>query len=189
MMNVEDIPQMFQFSVKTTEADKTEDAKRQMLTMKHQLMAQYMQQAMQVVQMLDSPQIQQMPTVREFVAQMYVALTKLMEESLELFNVDKTADYLPDYQMQELQLQFLDIMRQPQIMQMKEQLEGMRSGGQSVGGEAGGTGISPPGYTAGENAPGNAGNQANPAVAGPPGAGGGGGPVAQQPGPGTPGPR
>jgi hypothetical protein len=160
-----------------------------MLTMKHQLMMQYMQQAMQVVQMLDSPQVQQMPTVREFVAQMYVALTKLMEETLALFDVDKPEDYLPNYEMQELMLQVSDIMRQPQIAAIKQQIEGAKGEGSGVGGEAGGAGVYAPGYTAGEDAAGNAGGEANPAMARGPAGGGGGGPVAQQPGPGAPGPR
>lgn len=188
-MDVEDIPQMFQFVVKTTDADKTDDAKRQMLTMKHQLMAQYMQQAMQVVQMLDNPQVQQMPTVKEFVAQMYVALTKLMEESLKLFDVDNPDDYLPDYRMQEIMLQVQDLMRGQQVAMLKDQMEVMRNGRQGTEGNPGGAGVYRPGYTAGEDVAGDAGSAGSPAVAGGPAGGGSRGPVAQQPGAGVAGPR
>lgn len=187
-MNVEDIPQMFQFSVKTTEADKTEDAKRQMLMMKHQLMAQYMQQAMQVVQMLDSPQIQQMPTVKEFVTQMYVALTKLMEESLGLFDVDKPSDYLPNYELQEIALQISDIMKDQQAAMIRQRMEGMTGDGRGTEGAAGGSRPYTPGYTGGENAAGNAGGAGGQPMAGSGGGPGGGGVVAQRPGPGVAGP-
>ena len=159
MMDVEDLPQTFQFSVKTTEADKTEDARRQFLSMKHQLMSQYMQQGMQVVQMLDSPQVQQMPTLREFLLKMYVAQTNLMEESLALFDVQKAEEYLPNVESQELMLQIIETMRAPQIAAAKRQLEEAHSGeGQGASGPAGESGIFRPGLTAGENDSGNAGN-------------------------------
>src|SRR6056297_2088395 len=187
-MNVEDIPQRFQFSVKTTEADKTEDAKRQFLSMKHQLMSQYMQQAMQAVQMLDSPQIQQMPTMREFLLKMYVAQTKLMEESLDLFDVSKTEDYLPNVESQELMLSIMETMRAPQLAAARQRLEEVRSGeGQATGGEAGDSGVFDPGYTGAENAAGDAGGAGAGQMAGGQAGGGAGGPVAQQPGPGAPG--
>ena len=187
-MDVEDIPQMFQFSVKTTEADKTDDAKRQMLMMKHQLMAQYMQQAMEVVQMLDNPQVQQMPTVKEFVTQMYVALTKLMEESLGLFDVDKPSDYLPNYEMQEIMLQINDFMKSEQVMKIRSQFEGVKNGRQGISEPPGGTGVYQPGYTEGENVAGDAGGPGVSKVVGGPAPSRRGGPTTQPPGPGVAGP-
>ena len=187
MMDVEDIPQLFHLSVKTTDADKTDDARRQMLTMKHQLMMQYMQQGMQIVQMLDNPQVQQMPTVLEFVSRMYVSMTKLMEETLDLFDVEKTEDYLPNYEQQEVMLEIIEMMRQPQIAAAKQQLEAQREG-QGVGGQATGLGDWQPGYTAGEGAAGEPGGPGSDGMAPPSGGGGYGGAPAQQPGPGAPGP-
>lgn len=184
-MNVEDVPQQFQFTVKTTEADKTEDAKRQFLMMKHQLMGQYMQQAMQVVQMLDTPQVQQMPNMREFVAQMYVAQTKLMEESLALFDVENTDEYLPNVEAMSLGLELMDVMRKPQIAQLKQRLEEARGEGSGIEGQAGQPRVFRPGYTAGEDTAGDAGDEAAGPVAPRTGAGGGGGPAAQQPGAGV----
>jgi len=156
--------------------------------MKHQLMSQYMQQAMQAVQMLDSPQIQQMPTMREFLLKMYVAQTKLMEESLDLFDVSKTEDYLPNVESQELMLSIMETMRAPQIAAARQRLEEVRSGeGQATGGEAGDSGVFDPGYTGAENAAGDAGGAGAGQMAGGQAGGGAGGPVAQQPGPSAPG--
>lgn len=188
-MDVEDIPQMFQFSVRTTEADKTDDARRQFLMMKHQLMSQYIQQAQQMVMMLDNPQMQQMENARTFTMKMYVALTRLMEETLGLFDVDDAGEYLPNVEKFELGLEIMEMMQAPQLAQARQQLKEARGEGQGTTGEAEDVGIYQPGYTAGENAAGDAGNQGGPPVAPGQGGGGNGGPTPQQPQPGVAGPR
>jgi hypothetical protein len=188
-MDVEDIPQMFHFNVMTTEADKTDDARRQFLMTKHQLMAQYIQQAQQMVMMMDNPQMQQMPNAREFTMKMYVALTQLMEETLGLFDVENTDDYLPNVEKTQVALDIMEAMQAPQIAAAKRQLEEVRGEGQGASAESGESGVFQPGYTADENAAGDAGDQGAGAVA--PGQGGGGnvGPAPQQPGQGATGPR
>ena len=140
-MPVEEIPQLFMLTVKTTEADKTEDARRQFLMTRQQLYSMYIQQAMEIVQMMDNPQVQQMPNFSEFINKVYVGLTKQMEETLELFDVSRTGDYIPDVEMMATMLELMEVVRQPMVAQAKEQLRSLKGEQEGSRGSTGQPGI------------------------------------------------
>jgi hypothetical protein len=191
MMNVEDIPMTFQFVVRSTPADETQDAKRQMVLTKMQLYTQYFQTAMQIQQMMASPQMP--PEMQAFIQKMFVGMTNITEETLKLYDVDNVDDLLPNVRHQELMLELMEEMRKPQIEQMEQALRRMKDGGQM--GDAGeGMGPYDPGLAGpvgAERQPGMGGGPGVPsgAAGGIPQAAGRGRP--QQPGPaagGVPGP-
>lgn len=183
MMSIEDVSLKFKFSVHATKVDETEDAKRQMLMVKQQMFTMYTQQAMQLQQVLANPQLP--AEMKEFITQLYVGQTKLMEEALTLYDVDNVSDYLPSIRMQELMLQMVELQRQPMIAQLEDQMRratgedgsgyGMDTGsGPGMGGPNGGAGVGPaqrlPG-PGGGGIPGQAGAggapRGNPPVGGP----------------------
>lgn len=187
-MDVEDVALRFHFMVKTTEADKTDDARRQFLMQRQQMYAMYIQQAMGMMQIVANPDPAMEP-LKEFAMRIVVGLTKQMEETLQLFNVDQTEDYLPAMEGQALMLELMQLMQQPQIEQVRKQVEAAKGGTyEGRTSESEGTGVYRPGYTANEGTDGEPGGQSPVAMAGRPAgssggsvSGGPGGPGAQPP--------
>lgn len=164
MMSVEDVPLTFQFTVKSTPADETQDAKRQMVLTKMQLYMQYFQTAMQIQEMLASPQLPQ--ELREFMQKMFVGMTNITEETLKLYDVDNIDELLPNVKHQELMLEMLEQMRKPQVEQMEQTLRRMKDGRQ-MGAAGPGMESYAPGYTRA------VGTEREPGVGGPQGVPGG----------------
>jgi hypothetical protein len=145
-MNVEDIPEKFTFIVESTRPDETEDAKRQLLMTKMQLYNQFIQQAMQLQMMFMQAQE---PEFKNFVGQLIVGMSKLMEDTLMLLDTKNPGDYIPMYDNIELMVNMLKVMQKPQIEQMKARLEEMENGELS-GSSRIPVGHQTPGYTANE---------------------------------------
>lgn len=94
-LNVEDIPEVFNFSVWTTDIDKTEDAKQRGMMMMFQLYMQYGQQIFQLLPILADPKANVPPMIKEAAAKFVVGGTKLMEEAFEGLGEQEASKFLP----------------------------------------------------------------------------------------------
>lgn len=115
-MKVEDIPSRFQFTVKTTDINRTEDAKRQNLLTLTQLYAAYykditgtlMQAFMPIPAGPGQPPIQLPPTVKSVLMRHFTGATRMMSKVLKYFGEDETDQYLPNFRKMEMLLNALD---------------------------------------------------------------------------------
>jgi hypothetical protein len=165
-MKVEDIPFAFKFEVKTTEEEKSEDAKRTGIMMLTQLYSMYYKELLQLMPLLMNPQM--LPEVKAFVSKYFVGRTKLMEQTLQMFGETNSSAYVPYVKDLEFQANLLDIMKESMMERMYGESVGMVQGGGLPVVPAGGVG-----QTTGQGAP--AGVEGNPMGAGavPPGSPGG----------------
>ena len=130
-MDVEDIPLRFQFLVKSTRVDETNDAKRQVVLTQMQLYTQYFQTAMQIKMMMADPQLP--PDVKEFMQKMFVGMTLLTEESLKLYNVDNTDELLPAVEHARIMEKLMAAAREPQMETLRQALRELQDGRNTVG--------------------------------------------------------
>jgi hypothetical protein len=147
-MNVEDIPMEFQFTMRSTEVDETDDAKRQQMAMQMQMYVQGMMTVMQLKGQIENPQVP--PGVKELANYTAVGIVKLLEETLRLLSVENADEMLPDVEKEALMLELLETMKQPEIKDLERALERLeRYGNQAQGGPVqeigGGPGIGGPG--------------------------------------------
>lgn len=156
-MRVEDIPFAFKFEVKTTEEEKSEDAKRTGIMMLTQLYSMYYKELLQLMPLLMNPQM--MPEVKAFVSKYFVGRTKLMEQTLQMFGETNSSAYVPYVKDLEFQANLLDIMKESMMERMYGESMGMVQGGGLPVVPAGGVG-----QAAGQGAP--AGFEGNPMGAG-----------------------
>jgi hypothetical protein len=122
-MNVEDIPLNFAFSVKMTDPDKTEDAKRETLLVVNQLYDQYFQSIFGLLM-----QTQQTQQAMEIAAQYYVGKNKLMDEMINLLSDVNADDLLPFYKDLEYMITLNENAKESALVRLKAQLEGERNG-------------------------------------------------------------
>ncbi len=91
----DEIPRNFKMTVKVTDLDRTEDAKRQSLLTATQLYAQYAERLIPLVQMLSVPQVQQMPQMFDLLMSVFIGATRMMEETFKDFGIDDPRTFLP----------------------------------------------------------------------------------------------
>jgi hypothetical protein len=89
-LNVEDIPTRFKFSVKTTEINKTDEAKRQALLTLTQLYSMYGEQFFNLANIA-----LQMPQMQQYAMEFMEGASKLMKKIFESFGEEHTDQYLP----------------------------------------------------------------------------------------------
>lgn len=131
---LEEIPTRFQFSVQTTEPEKTEDAKRQNVLTLTQLYSVYIEKMMQLAMMMENPQLP--PKVKEMLTNFYVGQTKLMEKTLGMFEEGLDEDaYLPYVKDLEMMIEHIEAMKDRQVEAVKNvQGNGQRMGIEGAGG-------------------------------------------------------
>lgn len=137
-MSIEDVPLRVGMSVKTTEVQKSEDAKRQNLMAMNQLYSMYGQEMMQYIQVLSSPEVPQ--EIKEFAMRVYLGKTKVMEETLELFGTDNTEDFVPYVRDVEMMLEMVDSQKRAITEQLSMQLRNGGGVNGQMAGAAGATG-------------------------------------------------
>lgn len=163
-LKVEDLPTKFQFTVRTTDINKTDESRKQSFMMASQLYQQYTQSAMQTLMMKANPQVAQMPEIAELLNSTYIGQTLMAAKVLEFFDVGNPDDFLPYVEHVKVQLRMMDQMKEQQTMAMKEALSGsQQSAGPDTGsalgsqGVAGGFGGGPGQGLGGQGVPGMAG--------------------------------
>jgi len=94
-MNVEDIPQMFNFKVWTTDIEKTQEAKQRAMIMMAQMYMQYGQQMFSILPILADPEAKVPPMIKEAAAKFITGGTALMEEIFKGLGEQDAQRFLP----------------------------------------------------------------------------------------------
>jgi len=128
-MNVEDIATKFRFIVKSTELDKTDEARKQNYLAGSQMYGQYAQKMLELqntIQMAQQGMPQQgippNPQLAELALRMYVGATKFMTKTFEYFDVGDPSSYFPYVGDMELQLKMQDEQKKLAVQQQKESM-------------------------------------------------------------------
>ncbi len=102
---VDEIPRRINFTVRTSEADETFDAKRDNLLMLAQITTAAQQQLMPLAQMLLGPQgeklMKEAPAFFQYLNDTFVGNWKLLREVYELAGEEDVENYVPDMKRQE----------------------------------------------------------------------------------------
>jgi hypothetical protein len=161
---IDEIPLKVQFQVRTRLLDETKDVQRNNKLMYSQLMSQYVMQAVQAAQALESGQMQGM--ARDILQKGLQGQTKIMESLLELMSIEDTGDYLVSSDVMEQQEKAFKMQQMMQQMMAgnQQQLQGMQGQMPQPGGMNESANRQLPG-------PGGVGPGAGQGVAGPQGAG------------------
>jgi len=101
-MDPDMVPTRFSLRVETTEAEKTEEAKRQQTLMLTQLYTVFGEKLLQLSQMIAQASIQAkqdpaMQAVLEPAMKIYTGACRLMEKTMVNFDIDDPDKYVPDY--------------------------------------------------------------------------------------------
>ena len=91
---LETLPTTFRFKVKTTDLDRTEEAKNKQLQQATQLYTLYGQQMMQILPLLGNPQVP--PQMQQFAMQMFVGATKFSKQLMKAFKIEGVDELFPD---------------------------------------------------------------------------------------------
>lgn len=130
------VPIRLRFSVRTSDVEQTFEMKKQNLLTRTQLEAMFFQQTFPVVQMLFSPQgqamAQQAPELFKYLARMYTARCRMMEEAIKFFGEDDTGKYVPDYKRLEALLDFQRV-----LVESQQTMGGIANVNTGAGGAAG----------------------------------------------------
>ena len=89
-----DIPSAFTFTIKTTDIDQTEEAKRQKILTMMQLYQMYTDRIIGYSMQVYNPQAQLPPELMATLGKFIVGQTKLMEEALTVFGETKPEDFV-----------------------------------------------------------------------------------------------
>lgn len=176
-MTIEDVPLRVGMAVKTTEVQKSEDAKRQNLMAMNQLYSMYGQEAMQYMQLLAQPDVPE--EIKQFALRIYLGKTKVMEETLELFGNENTEDFVPYVRDVEMMLEMVDAQKRALTERLSAEMKGAMNGSGQMGGIQ-----APNGGPAGAGGAGG-GTPTGPGAPLPPEEGGGGPPAGGSQGPPT----
>ena len=102
---VDEIPMRINFTVRTTEADETFDAKKDNLLMLGQITTQAQQQLMPIAQLLLGPQgeklMKEAPAFFQYLNDTFVGNWKLLREVYELAGEEDVENYIPNIKRQE----------------------------------------------------------------------------------------
>ena len=120
-MKVEDIPTTFKFSIKTTDAEKTEDVRRQSILTLFQLYITGGEILLQLAGMIFSPQANLPQEVKDVAVKFYIGGTKLLDEIMEFFGEDDRSDFLPYIKNLEYMMETIDSMKDNQLNAIKAQ--------------------------------------------------------------------
>jgi hypothetical protein len=178
-MNVEDIPYRFSFTVRTTKAEETKEAKRQAILTLTQMFDLFTDKILQMQMAIESGQLP--PATAQTAMQFMNSRYKLMDDTFKLLSSDDDGETMPYYQHIDMMAQMIEMMQKQQSMMMKEQLNAAKGQMEAAGGGTGLAGPTPEGGPAGTGAAPSPG-PAGPGSAGDPNAGAGFGISGNQPG-------
>jgi len=130
-MKVEDIPGTFKFKVKTTDAEKTEDVRRQSILTLFQLYITGGEKLLQLAGMIFSPQANLPQEVKDVAVKFYIGGTKLLDEIMEFFGEDDRSDFLPYIKNLEYMMETIDSMKDNQLRSIKAQISNGERNGQN----------------------------------------------------------
>jgi len=132
-MAVEDIPTKFRFTVKATELDKTDEAKKQNYLAGSQMYAMYGQKMIELQQTMmmaqtGNPQagMPPNPQIAELAMRLYVGSTEFMSKTFEYLDVGDPMTYFPYVEDIKMQLKMQDMQKQQQVMMQKEQMNNVQ---------------------------------------------------------------
>ena len=94
MLPLETLPTTFRFKVKTTDLDRTEEAKQQQLQQATQLYTLYGQQMMQLLPLMNNPQVP--PHVQQFAMQLFVGGTRFTKQLMRAYRIEGVDGMFPD---------------------------------------------------------------------------------------------
>ena len=120
-MNVEDIPTTFKFKVRTTQAEKTEDARRQSILTLFQLYSMGGEKLINLAAVIFNPQIQLPPQAKEAAMKFYIGGTKMLEQIMEFFGEDDRKSYLPYITDLEFMTEAIEAMKDQKLEFVKNQ--------------------------------------------------------------------
>jgi hypothetical protein len=172
-IKIEEIPIKLRFSVRTSDAEQTFEARRQNVLSLWSIYTMFKKEQLPLLMQVyggmpggpGQPPIQLPQPVKEAALRYIVGTSKLMEKMLEFFGEDETGDFVPPVKLEELAFRMMDMAQE----QMLRRMENGQAGSQN--GVAPGRSGAPPGLIGqpgmeggggtGENnpAPGNAGPQ------------------------------
>ena len=132
-MKVEDIPTTFKFKVETTQAEKTEDVRRQSILTLFQLYSMGGEKLINLASMIFNPQVQLPPEAKEAAMKFYIGGTKMLDEIMEFFGEDDRRSYLPYIKNLEFMTAAIENMKDQKLDMMKMQMK-QQGGGQQLGG-------------------------------------------------------
>lgn len=167
-IELEDIPAAFRFGIKTTDLEKTEDAKKQSKLTLMQLYAQYGQQIFQLLPTIYGQQAQVPPEIKQIATKFFVGATNMMDDIFTFFGEERSDRYLPYVKDIEMMLGAIDMLKDQNIggaaKNVRSQVTNASGARQTMGAPAGTAQrpMGPPGDTGmegagGENAPAPAG--------------------------------
>ena len=117
-------------NIKSTEQEKTEDARRQQMMTMVQLYTMYGQQVFQLLPMIFGQEAQVPPEIKEVAAQFYVGSTKMMQKLFTLLEQPDSDDYLPYVKHLDMMLDMLEGQKDQQLAAARQQ----QSGGGEING-------------------------------------------------------
>ncbi len=132
-MNVEDIPTTFKFKVQTTQAEKTEDVRRQSILTLFQLYSMGGEKLIQLAAMIFNPQVQLPPEAREAATKFYTGGIKMLDQIMEFFGEDDRRAYLPYVKNLEFMQRAMENMKDQRLEMVKTQMRNQDQGGQLGG--------------------------------------------------------
>ncbi len=128
-MNVEDIPTTFKFKVETTQAEKTEDARRQSILTLFQLYSMGGEKLIQLAGVIFNPQMQLPPAAKEAAMKFYIGGTKMLDQIMEFFGEDERKTYLPYVKDLEFMTAAIENMKDQKLEMIKTQQREQGQGG------------------------------------------------------------
>jgi hypothetical protein len=115
-MNIEDIPSVFKFRVKTTELQQTEEAKRQAKLTLIQIYSMYGERVFSMLPMIYSPQVP--GPIKEVAMKFFLGATEMMADVFKDFGELETNKFLPYTKQIEIMMNAMEQMKQSQVSQM-----------------------------------------------------------------------
>ncbi len=137
-MNLEDVPSAFKFRVKTTEIDKTEEARKQNTLTLVQLYQMYGQSVFSLLPQVYNNQVPQ--PIKEVALKFFLGSTTLMEKIFKFFGEVNTNEYLPYVKDLEMMVGAIEQMKTARLGGASDV---RANGGAMASGPAGGGGPSP----------------------------------------------
>lgn len=123
-MDVSEIPLKVRFRINTTDVDETFEMQRQNLMTITQIMSMFYEKMIQLGEIIDAPDQMIGPTQKAVASSAMESATKMMADSLKLFNHGEALGSLPDVKKLEFLRKFRDQMFGMGLMMQAQQVQG-----------------------------------------------------------------
>ncbi len=141
-MSVGDIPTTFKFKVETTQAEKTEDARRQSILTLFQLYSMGGEKLIGLAATIFNPNIQMPKEARTAALKFYTGGIKMLDQIMEFFGEDDRKGFLPYIKDLEAMTEAIEAMKDQKLEvgknQIRNQIAGPQQGQQGQGGQVNG---------------------------------------------------